>query len=249
MTRFDVNACFGQWPYWEIPDKTADDLVAVMDRNGIDRAAVMSLRGVFIDWRKGNDETLAAADRRPSRLVPIATISPFPDGGAEELKRLVNAGMRGVRLYPAFHSYLLDDPFVDEICSAASDSGIPVTIPTRPMMSWRFKQIPLDTIGPVVERHPGTTFILSGPNYLGEFQSLVRLMKRCSNAAYEISCFQGFGAVGELVRQVGADRVLFGTGAVLHYAACSVAKLDHADVSDEQRCAIACENARRLLPH
>jgi predicted TIM-barrel fold metal-dependent hydrolase len=207
----------------------------------------MSLRGLFVDWRDGNDETLAAAGRHPSRLVPIATISPFPDGDAKELERLVGAGVRGVRLYPAFHSYLLDDPFVDDICRAACELAIPVMIPTRPMMSWRFKPLPIEQIGPVVERHAGTSFLLSGPNYLVEHQALVRLMSRRPNVSVEISCLQGFCAVEKLVRQVGAHRVLFGTGAVLHYPACNVAKLDHAQVSQEQRRAIASHNAQRLL--
>ena len=49
--------------------------------------------------------------------------------------------------------------------------------------------------------------------------------------SYEISCLQGFNAVAKLVGEVGAERVLFGTGAVLHYPACNVAKLDHAELS------------------
>ena len=105
MKRFDINACFGHWPYWDLHHKTADELVASMDRNHIDQAAVMSLRGLLLDWRDGNEETLAAASRYPRRLVPMATLSPFLGGSGEELKRLAGAGVRGVRLYPAFHNY------------------------------------------------------------------------------------------------------------------------------------------------
>jgi predicted TIM-barrel fold metal-dependent hydrolase len=247
VKRFDINACFGHWPFWELRHKTADDLIAHMDRNGIDRAAVISLRGLLADWRAGNEETLAAAERYPARLVPTATVSPFRHGDGAELKRLVAAGMRAVRLVPTFHNYQLDDEFVDDICRAAASCGIPVMIATRPMMNWRFQPVPLETIRAVTERHAGTTFLLSGPNYLVEFQALVRIMAQCDNVVVEISCLQGFGAVARLVREVGADRVLFGTGAVLHYAGCNVAKLDHAEIADQQRRAIAAENACRLL--
>ncbi len=247
MNRFDVNAYFGHWPYWDLYDKTFEDLVILMDRFGIERAAALSLRGVLVDWREGNRETLSACARYPDRLIPIATISPFMSGGPDELNRLVDSGMRGVRLYPAFHSYRLDSDFVGEICRVAAEREIPVTIPTRIMMNWRFTPVPFDSIAAVVERYQATQFILSGPNYLIEYQALVRLMKRAENCAYEIACLQGFGSVCKLVDEVGAGRVLFGTGAVLHYPACNVSKLDHADLTDEQRQMIAAENAKTLL--
>jgi predicted TIM-barrel fold metal-dependent hydrolase len=245
--RIDVLAQFGHWPYWDLVDKTPDQLVALMDRVGIDRAVCMSLRGLFISWRDGNEETLDAARRFPGRLLPAATLSPFLGGSGDELRRLVDAGMRAVRLYPAFHNYPLDGPFVDDICRAAAAGGVPVILPTRPMMNWRFKAVAIESIGAVVERHPSTSFLISGPNYLVEYQALVKLMHRCANLVCEISCLQGFNSVAALVAEVGAERILFGTGAALHYPACNVAKLERASISAGQRAAIAGGNALRLL--
>jgi hypothetical protein len=247
MKTFDINACFGHWPYWDLHHKTADELVTSMDQSGIDQAAVMSLRGLLLDWREGNKETLAEAGRHPGRLLPMATLSPFLDGGGEELKRLASHGIRGVRLYPTFHNYPLQSAFVDEVCLTSSELKIPVMLPTRPMMNWRFQAVPIETFGAVIEEHPATDFILSGPNYLVEYQAVIRLMMKCVNVAFDISCVQGFQAVAKLVRDVGSDRMLFGTGAVLNYPACNVAKLQHAEITEPQRRAIASENALRLL--
>lgn len=247
MMRIDTNACFGHWPYWDLRHKSAEDLVAIMDRFGIAQACALSLRGVLVDWRAGNEETFAAACRFPDRLLPFVTLSPFMRGNGDELRRLAAAGARGLRLYPAFHSYPLDSKFVDDVCRAAGECGLPVLIATRPMMNWRFNILAIDRIGVVVARHPKTAFIISGPNYLVEFQALVKLMRACSNATYEHSCMQGFDAIPKLIACVGADRVLFGTGAVLHYAACNVAKLDGAHISDTDRELIANGNALRLL--
>lgn len=247
MMRLDINACFGHWPYWDLPHKTPEDLVCLMDRNGIEKAAVLSLRGVLVDWHAGNDETLAAAGRHAGRLIPVATLSPFMDGDGDEVRRLADAGMHGVRLYPLFHSYPLDSEFTDDVCRAAAERRIPVMIPTRPMMNWRFKTVAIESIEAVAARHPSTTFIISGPNYLIEYQALVKVMGQCPNVSCEISCLQGFDSVTSLVGQVGADRVLLGTGATLNYPACNVAKLDHAELSAQQREAIAATNALRML--
>lgn len=243
----DVNACFGHWPYWDLPAHTPDYLVSLMDGNGIDRAAAMSLRGLFISWREGNEETLAAACRFAGRIIPMATVSPYLDGNGDELRRCVDAGMRGVRLYPSFHNYPLDSAFVDDICATAADCRVPVMIPTRPMMNWRFKTIAIESIGAVIARHSGTSFLISGPNYLVEYQALIKLMHGCPNVAYEISCLQGFDSVRNLAAQVGAERVCFGTGAVLNYPACNVSKLANAKITPEQRETIAAANAIRLL--
>ena len=245
--KLDVNACFGHWPYWDLQHKSPEELVGLMDRHGIDRVVAMSLRGLFIDWRAGNDESLSATRRFPDRIIPAATISPFPGSAAGDFDRLVETGFRLIRLYPSFHNYPLDSAFTDSICRSAAEHNLPVSIPTRPMMNWRFKAIPLEAFIPLIERHPQTTFLMSGPNYLVEFQALTLLMRHYSNVVYEISCVQGGGAVRSLVDQVGADRLLFGTGAVLQYPACNVAKLDNADLTEQQRQTIACDNALRLL--
>jgi uncharacterized protein len=246
MMRLDINACFGHWPYWDLRHKTPEDLIGLMDRNGIDKAAFLSLRGVLVDWRAGNAETLAAAAMCRGRLVPMATLSPFMNGNGDEVRRLADSGMRGLRLYPLFHSYPLESDFTDEVCKAAAERSILVMIPTRPMMNWRFKTLAIESIGTLAARHPATTFLVGGPNYLIEYQALVKVMQ-CPNVHYEISCLQGFGSVASLVGQVGADRVLFGTGAALNYPACSVAKLEHAELSAQQREAIAAANAVRVL--
>jgi hypothetical protein len=78
-------------------------------------------------------------------------------------------------------------------------------------------------------------------------QAAIEALQRCANLVIETSCMQGFEALRRMVDAVGAERVLFGTGAVLHYPACSVAKLEHAKISDSQRAAVASENATRLL--
>ena len=247
MKRIDINACFGHWQYWDLHHKTPDQLVASMDSNGIDQAAVMSLRGLLLDWRAGNEETLAAAQQHSGRLIPVATVSPFQSGNGETLRELVAAGMRAVRLYPAFHNYPTESEFVDDICLTAAECQIPVIMPTRPMMNWRFNALPIDSVGSVAVRHPNTTIVLSGPNYLVEFQASVSLMKRCRNVFFDITCLQGFNSVARLVQEVGAERVLLGTGAALNYPACNVAKLDNADVTEAERNAIASENAARIL--
>lgn len=244
----DVNAFFGHWPYWPLPHTSGQDLLRLMDQHGIDRAVVTSLRGLHGDWREANAETLALARSHPDRFAPLACMSPMNGGGAAALRELVEQGFRGIRLYPLLlQGYSLCSPFVVEVCTTAGQLGVPVVIPTRPMMNFRFPTLPVEQVETLAERFRDTRFILSGPNYLSEFRAAVEAMQRHENLLIETSCMQGFRAVAQVVQAIASDRILFGTGAVLHYPACNVAKLAHAKITPCQRQAVAWYAAHRLF--
>ncbi len=267
--RLDLNAFFGQWQFWPLRHPAPDDVLRLMDRHGIDRAAIASLRGLYGERRAANAETLAAAGAHPDRFIPVAVISPMrpraeePPGAqrpggrsaqeapalsaAAEVRSLAEQGFRALRLYPLLHGYRLHDPFADEVCEAAAERRLPVIVCTRPMMNFRFATVPIEEVGALAGRHPKTPFILSGPNYLTESRAAVLVMGQCPNVAIEITCMQGMDALGRMVETVGPDRVLFGTGMPLHYPACNVAKLVHARVPESVREAVGGGNAKSLL--
>jgi predicted TIM-barrel fold metal-dependent hydrolase len=56
------------------------------------------------------------------------------------------------------------------------------------------------------------------------------------------------GLIEWAVGEVGAERILFGTDTPLYFAPSQRARIDHADLSDEQKRLILWENARRILP-
>ena len=70
--------------------------------------------------------------RGRSRLIPFCDINPymFTDLG-EELRRKVNDdGFRGIKLYPTYQHYYLNDRRMYPLYQAAQDLGIPVLIHT-----------------------------------------------------------------------------------------------------------------------
>ncbi|MCH2127780.1 MAG: amidohydrolase family protein [Pirellulaceae bacterium] len=246
--RFDINAFFGHWPYYPLPQTSGEDVLRLMDRFQIDRAAMTSLRAMHGDWGEANAETLRFTREHADRLTPIACMSPMLNGGGDKLRELVEEGCRAVRLYPGLaQGYHLGSPFADDIVSTAGTLGIPAIVPTRPMMHFRFPPVPIPQITALASRHPQTQIILSGPNYLLEFTMAVEALQASPNMTIEISCMQGFRGLDFMVDAVGAQRVLFGTGLPLHYAACGTAKLEHSKLTADQLAAVSSQNAVRLL--
>ena len=49
------------------------------------------------------------------------------------------------------------------------------------------------------------------------------------------------------VREIGAERVLYGTDSPLYFAPMQRARIDHAEFSDREKKLVLCENAMRIL--
>ena len=131
-TIVDANAYLGDFP-WRPVDAAPDDLLARMDREGIDRAVVSSLDAVFYrNVHHGNRELAASVAGHGDRFVPFATINPAYPAWEDDLEECVTElGMKGVRLFPMHHDYALDDPAVEALLGKAVELDIPVMfVPT-----------------------------------------------------------------------------------------------------------------------
>lgn len=79
-----------------------------------------------------SNEAVEAFCKGRKRLIPFCSINPYitTDLGSE-LRRLVEtAGFRGLKLYPSYQHYYLNDPRIYPLYQAAQDLGIPVLIHT-----------------------------------------------------------------------------------------------------------------------
>ena len=86
---FDTSAYLGALSYaqprsgmWHLPPSgivDAAELIDLMDRFGINRAALGSLRSIYYDHTEGNREVLHAVNQYSSRFVGIAIVYPHYD--------------------------------------------------------------------------------------------------------------------------------------------------------------------------
>ena len=94
-----VDACFALlYGSGKAKLRTAEDLVRVMDRNGIDKSVILNIGWTSHDrCVSSNDYILEAADRYPGRLIPfIAVQLQAGQSAAAEISRCAAAGARGV---------------------------------------------------------------------------------------------------------------------------------------------------------
>ena len=250
---FDVNAFIGKWPYWPVRATAADAVAEELREWRIDRAAICSTRSLFVAWEDGNREAEAAAHAHPAQFTPFACLGTrelshrLPPGDYD-FEGYARRGFAGIRLYPQHHSYHpLYADFVDRILEEARARQWPVLLPLRTIMNWGMPMLDLAVMEALVERHPRTTWILAGINYLYELQLAIALMRKHPSVHLETSCVMGFEAVGKVVEQCGSEQILFGSGAPLQHGGAGVEKIVRAAIGDAAREAILGGNACRLL--
>src|SRR5579862_79802 len=134
----DVNGYYGVWPYWPTLRSDVAGMLDQMDRCGIDRVFLSSLKAAFSDVEGGNAEMLEVVRRHPTRFAPAFTYSPYAFGKERYRDELLAVPHRLVKLFPIQQSYEpLEEPFIAELLEFCGERRIPVLVPHRLMMSWR----------------------------------------------------------------------------------------------------------------
>jgi predicted TIM-barrel fold metal-dependent hydrolase len=255
----DLHTYIGHYPFRELRGNTPQGLASYMDRFAIERAAVANLNGIFYrNTRPANEELAAAIKPFPGRFIPFAVINPTYPGWKHDLETCRGLGMKGLRIYPQYHDYTLSDPRLSELLDAAHGWNMPVAftrwVEDPRQRSWMdtSKELPLDDIVAVVRDNPGTFLLLNAyiypvkDEYLRVFRE-AQVYFDTMFASVTIKGWSGYDLLA-LVKELGPERFLFGSGYPLRDPVSAQIRLDLAtELGQPAREAIWSGNARRLL--
>lgn len=253
----DVNAYLGHFAFRQLRHNTADGLLRFMDRKRIDRALVSSAASItYRNAHAGNEEVAAEIRNHRDRLTGCAVLNPVYAGWQDDLKTCHEEfGMKALRLYPRWHNYKLTDAACLDMVHKAGERGLAVTIPMRVedrrQQSWLvdIPDVNRDEAAALIEAAPRVSFILTN----GSGFTASRLGRRNNglpaNYAIDISLLTAElnNEIGQLLSNLGEDRVVFGTGMPFHYADPALTKLEILDASEAVKEKIRHGNARRIL--
>lgn len=253
----DVNAYLGHFAFRRLRHNTAASLLTLMDSKQIDKAVVSSAGAItYRNSHAGNEEVAEEVRSHRDRLIPFAVINPSYAGWRDDLKTCHEEfGMMGLRLYPKWHNYQLSDPCCRELVDAATERNMVISIPIRAednrQRSWLLNvpDVPLDEIIDLVTAHPKARFILL--NGIGYTRSPLGRKDNGlpSNYAIELSRLSAVLAneLGQLITNLGAERVMFGTGVPFKYLDPALVKLEVLDAGDADKERIRSRNAMTWL--
>ncbi len=106
-------------------DGTIGDLLRSMDRAGIERSVICSIATApkqevpILRW------SLSVADER---VVPLASVHPQTRDPAAAVRRVAEAGLRGIKLHPQYQQFAADESRLWPLYGALAEAGLVLTL-------------------------------------------------------------------------------------------------------------------------
>ncbi len=239
-----------------VPGRTPEErmarLIEIAGRMGIERICVFmgmtwSRNPTPVQLRCDNDEVLRALSHYHDRAFGFCYVSgEHPDASLKELDRCVRDGpMVGVKLWVARRC---SDEALDPIIKRAAELKAVIYQHTwikTDGTQYAGESTPSDLVE-LAKRHPKTTLLCGHAG--GTWELGIRAVRASPNVVLEIAGSDPTNGFAEMaVRELGAERVVFGSDAGGRSFASQLAKVFGADIPDTAKRLILGENARRLL--
>jgi predicted TIM-barrel fold metal-dependent hydrolase len=234
------------------PEERMQTLVRFADRMGIERLILSQgysadLHPIPDQLREENDRVMRAVRRFPDRAYGAVYLSPsYPEFSLQEFDRCVRDGPM-VSIGELEADKRCNAPELDPIVERAAAMKAVVHQHTWLKVGGNEpgESTPYDLVE-LAKRHPGASFICAHTG--GDWERGIRIIRQAKNVWAEMAGFDPTsGAVEMAVRELGAERVIYGSDVGGRSFASQLAKVIGADIPDSAKKLILGENVRRLL--
>jgi hypothetical protein len=233
------------------PQERIDRLLKYAGRMGIDRLIVCMGLSFSPDpaperFRQDNDDVLKAVEHSRGKAFGFVYLNPkYPDESVAEFDRCVRDGpMVGVKLWIAREC---SHESLDPICRRAAELEVPILQHTyfRTIQNLPGESTPAD-LAQLARRHPDVQMIAAHTG--NDWERGVRAVRAAKNVFAEVcGSDPTAGMVEMLVREVGPERVMYGSDAPGRSYASQLAKVQGAEISDRDKRLILGGNIERVL--
>lgn len=237
--------------YSGTPAERVGRYLEVVDRMGVSKLCIYMGTKFHHDpspeqLRKANDEVLEAVEAWPDRVFGWVYLSPAHlETSLAELERCVaNGPMVAIKLWVAQN---VDTPAGDAIIQRATELKAPVFQHTWRKITGNLpgESMAVD-LARVAERHPKATIICGHTG--GDWELGIRAIAPHKNVYADLAGGDPTAGFTEMaVRELGADRVLFGSDIPGRSFGSQIAKVEGARISEAEKALIFSENLKRIL--
>jgi len=255
----DSDPCFAiLYSNKEAKLATADELIASMDKAGIDISVILN-----IGWAthelcvETNDYILESITRYPNRLVGFCAIQPHSSRAAiAEVERCAKGGIKGIgELRPDVQLLDLNDdevmePFIEVV---RKHKLILLTHASEPVgHQYPGKgSITPDILYPFITNFPDLTIVCAHWGGGLPFYALMPEVKKAMSNVFFDTAASPFlyspQVYNQVIQLVGGDKILFGSDYPLLAQGRLLKEMSSLDLPEETRSLILSGNAQRLL--
>ena len=188
-------------------ESTPNDLKEAMENADVDFALLIA-HPPFAS----NEFVLKACAQDP-KLIPVVNVPSGTAQPGEAFKEYVKAGAKALKIHPAADGEGVDSPRYEMLLTAAAELRLPVILHTGCFHSHLLYKDPMQgqaqRFAPWFERFREIPFVLAHMNF--HDPNIAFDLAEAHPNVYMDSSWQPAETIGEAVRRVGAERVLFGS--------------------------------------
>ncbi len=237
---------------------SAEEIVATMDEQGVDKSIVFGFPWQEADTcRRNNDYIIEAVTKYPDRLIGFSCLDPFISGADREVERCLEAGLSGVGEL-AFYRSGIDGLCLEclgPIMDLCKEAQVPVMIHTNEPVGHSYPGKTPNTLAQIyqmVKRYADNTFILAHWGGGIFFYNLLKkeVRESLTNVFFDTAAspFLYQTEIYKVARNlVGIDKILLGTDFPLLKPERYFKELDAAGLNAVEKAQICGGNAATLL--
>jgi len=218
------------------------DMIEVMDRIGIDYGVLSDLWSVEEQW-DSFEKLRDFCSLAPGRFYAYS--SPHPDWGdfyTALSKQCADPLVTGIKLHPVVHEKPFDCKQYHYACEVGAEHNIPLLFHT-----WGIADI--DAICALADKYPKTNFFAGHSG--GEAAAVAYAVKKSAerdNLYLDTACsFVWQGAIEYMVKNAGAEKVIFGSDAYWNSMEAAIGRVLVAEIPEEAKILIIGKNALKLF--
>lgn len=156
-----------------------------------------------------------AKESQYGNLYCFGSVYPFAENALEELHRVKELGLYGIKFHPDYQEFMVADDAVLPIYAEAERLGLPVAFHTgRDPLSPNLVHCPSDQLAKVADMFPKLTIIAAHMGGMDMPEKAAKYLAGKRNVYFDTAFASHFltaSQLGELIQLHGADRVLFAT--------------------------------------
>lgn len=252
MEKIDVNCLFGNWPFRKMYHNTLADLQQVHAKNNIRAGYISSLQSIFYNDPMEAEEDLYNAIQGTT-YRQIFTVNPTLPSFTENIAYAVEQfHITGVRIYPGYHSFRLDDPCMKELYDVLRKFNLPLYVTLR-MEDERLNYIVTPRVVTMDELRGLPAFmpdvkLLYACILSGEVMEIKDTILNHPNVFIETSFFKAPAGCMELIlNEISDENILYGSAYSINCLQSTLIQAESAQIPEASKAKILAENAENFF--
>ena len=198
-----------------------------------------------------NDHAAVLNRELGGRLISFGSVHPDAPDAVEELRRIKQLGLPGIKLHPDYQGFMVDEERLFPIYEMCGELGLPIVFHAGwDCYSPELIHNPPARSARVAKLFPRTRMVLAHLGGLKQWDEVERHLCGLENVYFDTAIIASHIDPAQAVRVMRnhpADHVLLGSDCPWEDPAVSVAFIENLPVSERRKRQILGENAQRLL--